>query len=169
MNLIPKQNHRASKTESVTIIVYKVSSETINQHTAKTKKIKSKGKRFTKNINLNSKNEKSFITIDRIMNQSYGEEINSFITSKQNENLNPDICKSTNEEENKSSSCSSCCKSLSSSKFFKMISRKRVILKKFVDGKFQPVILGAILINTLSMAIEHHEQVNDYNKNINSY
>ena len=39
------------------------------------------------------------------------------------------------------------------------MSRKRVILKKFVDGKLQPIILGAILINTLSMAIEHHEQV----------
>ena len=82
MNLISKQNHRASKTESVTIIVYKVSSDAVNQHTANTKKIKSKGKRFTKDINLNSKNEKSFITIDRIMNPSSGEEINNFIASK---------------------------------------------------------------------------------------
>ena len=55
--------------------------------------------------------------------------------------------------------CSSCYKYLLNSKFFKMISRKRIILKEFVDDKLQPVILGAILINTLSMAIEHHEQV----------
>lgn len=159
MNLISKQNHRASKTESVTIIVYKVSSETVYQHTANTKKIKSKGKRFTKDINLNSKNEKSFITIDRIMNPSSGEEINNFIASKQNENLNPDICSSKNRKDIKSLKCPSCCESLLNSKCFKMISRKRVILTKFVDGKFQSVILGAILINTLSMAIEHHEQV----------
>ena len=65
--------------------------------------------------------------------------------------------------------CSSFYESLLNSKFFRVIDQKRVILKKFVDGKLQPIILGAILINTLSMAIEHHEQVNDYNKNINSY
>ena len=57
--------------------------------------------------------------------------------------------------------CSSCYETLLNSKFFRVISRKRVILKKFVDGKLQPIILGAILINTLSMAIEHHEQVNN--------
>ena len=51
--------------------------------------------------------------------------------------------------------------SLLNSKFFKLINMERVILKKFVDGKLQPIILGAILINTLSMAIEHHEQVNN--------
>ena len=34
------------------------------------------------------------------------------------------------------------------------------IHKKFINEKLQIVILGGILINTLSMAIEHHDQVN---------
>lgn len=45
------------------------------------------------------------------------------------------------------------------SNLFKTISKSRTILKKSIDGKLQPIILGCILLNTLSMAIEHHDQV----------
>jgi hypothetical protein len=54
---------------------------------------------------------------------------------------------------------SNCINNLTKNQFFKTLIKKRIILKKFVDGKFQPIILGCILINTLSMAIEHHDEV----------
>jgi len=51
-------------------------------------------------------------------------------------------------------------KSQKNGQFIESTENKRIVLKKFVDGKLQPVILVCILINTLSMAIEHHDQVN---------
>ncbi len=55
--------------------------------------------------------------------------------------------------------CFCCYDSLVSSRFIKMLNQKRDSLKKLVDGKLQRAILCAILINTLSMGIEHHDQV----------
>jgi hypothetical protein len=60
---------------------------------------------------------------------------------------------------NYSNQISNCINNLTRNQFLKTIIKKRIILKKFVDGKFQPIILGCILINTLSMAIEHHDEV----------
>ena len=40
------------------------------------------------------------------------------------------------------------------------LNQSRKFLKKFINEKLQIVILGGILINTLSMALEHHDQVN---------
>ena len=56
--------------------------------------------------------------------------------------------------------CFCCYDSLISSQFYKALTKKRNTLKRFVDGKFNWAIIGAILINTLSMGIEHHNQVN---------
>ena len=56
--------------------------------------------------------------------------------------------------------CFCCYDKLASSRFFKVMGQKRESLKKLVDGKLQRAILCAILINTLSMGIEHHDQVN---------
>ena len=58
--------------------------------------------------------------------------------------------------------CFCCYSSLKSSRFFKAIDQKRNALKRFVDGKFKLAIICAILINTLSMSIEHHNQVNKF-------
>ena len=56
--------------------------------------------------------------------------------------------------------CFCCYDSLVSSPFIRMMNKKRDSLRKLVDGKLQRAILCAILINTLSMGIEHHDQVN---------
>ena len=55
--------------------------------------------------------------------------------------------------------CFCCYDSLSDSKIFKVFKEKREKLKILVDGKLQRTILCAILVNTLSMGIEHHDQV----------
>lgn len=62
----------------------------------------------------------------------------------------------------KKSGCFCCCpKKLTNNKICMFFTFLNVKLKCFVDSKlFQRAILFAILINTLSMGIEHHEQVN---------
>jgi hypothetical protein len=55
--------------------------------------------------------------------------------------------------------CYCCFDSLRSSRIFKMLNKKRNSLERFVDGKFNWAIICAILINTISMGIEHHNQV----------
>jgi hypothetical protein len=56
--------------------------------------------------------------------------------------------------------CFCCAKQLSDSRFCKCVKYCKDKLKRFVDSKFyQRTILFAILINTLSMGIEHHKQV----------
>lgn len=59
--------------------------------------------------------------------------------------------------------CFCCYDQLTGSRIFKYINEKRDKLKILVDGKLQRAILCAILINTLSMGIEHHDQVSSYN------
>jgi hypothetical protein len=57
--------------------------------------------------------------------------------------------------------CFCCYEYLASSYFYLFLKEKRIQLKKLVDKELQRAILCAILINTLSMGIEHHDQVNN--------
>lgn len=58
--------------------------------------------------------------------------------------------------------CFCCAKKLSDSRVCRVLHVARIYLQKFVDGQFfQRTILFAILINTLSMGIEHHQQVHN--------
>lgn len=56
--------------------------------------------------------------------------------------------------------CFCCYEYLASSYLYVFLKEKRIRLKKLVDQELQRAILCAILINTLSMGIEHHDQVN---------
>ena len=58
--------------------------------------------------------------------------------------------------------------SLKSSRFIKVLNQKRKALRRFVDGKFQWIIICAILVNTFSMSIEHHNQVNKRQDKLNN-
>lgn len=56
--------------------------------------------------------------------------------------------------------CFCCAKRLASTRLCRFLTSFQRRLRDFVDGKFfQRTILFAILINTLSMGIEHHQQV----------
>ncbi len=152
MKLFSKQNSHALKKELLVTNDKKVDQSELNKSSIEDYNNWNTSRLNKKEINLNPHISKEIFFKER--NSSVDKDIylnNQSILIGQNLDKPKELKETAN--------CSSFYESLLNSKFFRVIDQKRVILKEFVDGKLQPIILGAILINTLSMAIEHHEQV----------
>jgi len=88
------------------------------------------------------------------------EEVTS-VNTELNRNLSPKLVTTTGQKPDYILKCIffCCYQSLATSFVYKFFKEKRIRLKKLVDQELQRAILCAILINTLSMGIEHHDQV----------